>query len=106
MNDGAKSTGAAALVTGGIASAFGLAACCAIPYFLAAVGLGSAWLAPIVSASQPHAQLLTALSLAALIGSLALVWWPSRGTPSRARWMVTAAAVVGFVLLVLSKIYA
>ena len=113
MNDGAKSTGAVALVTGGIASAFGLAACCAIPYFLAGVGLGSAWLAPIVSASQPHSGILTAFSCLALAGSVALVWQASRRCEPGSlcarptfRSTVTGAAVVGFVLLVLSKFYA
>lgn len=113
MNDTAKSTGAVALVTGGIASAFGLAACCALPYFLAGVGLSSAWLAPIVSASEPHAGTLTAFSFVTLIGSVALVWWAighcepgSICARATFRWTVTGAAAVGLVLLVLSKIYA
>ena len=113
MRDDTKSTGAVALATGGVASAFSLAACCAIPLFLAGVGIGSAWLAPIVSVSQPHTGVLTAFSLVTLIGSVALVW---RGSGScepgslRARpffkWAITGAAVVGLVLLALSKIYA
>lgn len=113
MNDGAKSTGAIALVTGGIASAFALAACCAIPFLLAGVGLGSAWLAPVVAASQPHAGILTVFSLGALAGSVALVWRASgRCEPGSLcarpafRWSVTGAAVIGAILLLLSKIYA
>jgi mercuric ion transport protein len=75
MKDRAKSNGAVALVTGGIASAVGLAACCAIPFLLAGVGIGAAgWLAPVVSASQPHAGTLTVFSVAALVGSVAIVW--------------------------------
>ena len=113
MNDGTKSTGAVALVTGGIASAFCLAACCAIPFLLAGMGLGSAWLAPVVSASQPHSGILTAFSLVALGSSVALVWRASgRCEPGSLcsrpafRWTVTGAAVLGLILLVLSKIYA
>ena len=113
MDEGTKSTGAVALAAGGIASAFSLAACCAIPFFLASAGIGSAWLAPVVSVSQPHTGVLTAFSLVALICSVALVWLDSRRCEPgsiRARpsfkWAVTGAAVVGLVLLVLSKIYA
>ena len=114
MNDGLKPTGAVALVSGGIAAAFGLAACCAIPFLLAGVGLGAAgWLAPIVSVSQPHATLLTAFSLAALVGSVVIVWRAPRHCQPESlcvrpalRWAVTVAAVIGGILLVLSKIYA
>ena len=113
MSEGPKSTGAVALATGGIASAFSLAACCAIPLFLAGVGVGSAWLAPIVSVSQPHAGVLTAFSLVTLIGSVALVWRASGSCEPgslRARrsfkWVITGAAAVGLALLALSKIYA
>lgn len=113
MNDRAKSTSAIALVTGGIASAFALAACCAIPFALAGLGLGSAWLAPIVSASQPRASVLTAISVLALAASVVLVWRsPNHCEPGSLcahpafRWSVTAAAMVGAILLALSKIYA
>ena len=114
MKDEVKSTGAVALVTSGIAASFGLAACCAIPFFLAGVGIGAArWLAPIVSVSQPHTTILTAFSLAALVGSVIIVWWaPRHCQPSSVcarpafRWAVTGAAVIGAILLVLSKLYA
>jgi len=113
MKDEVKSTGAVALVSGGIAAAFGLAACCALPFFLAGAGLGAGWLAPVVSVSQPHAEWLTAVSLAALSGSVIIVWRaPKHCQPgslcARAafRWAITVAAVTGAILLVLSKIYA
>ena len=113
MNDGTKSTGAVALVTGGVVSAFSLAACCAIPLFLAGVGIGAAWLAPVVSVTQPHTGVLTAFSLVALIGSVTLVWRASSSCEPgslRARpifkWAITVVAVVGLALLLLSKIYA
>jgi mercuric ion transport protein len=114
MNDQAKSTGAAALATGGIVSAFGLAACCAIPFLLAGIGIGAAgWLAPIVSASQPHATILTVFSVAALVGSVVIVWRARDNCQPGSlcarpafRWGLTGAAVIGAILLVLSKIYA
>lgn len=112
MKDGIKSTGAVALVTSGIATAFSLAACCAIPFLIAGTGIGVAWLAPLVSASQPYSTVLTALSVVALVGSVAIVWWvPKHCHPGSLcarpafRWMVTGAAVVGAILLLLSQIY-
>lgn len=113
MKDEVKTTGAVALVTGGVAAAFGLAACCAIPFLLAAVGIGAGWLAPVVSATQPYAAILTAFSLAALAGGVAIVWRaPRHCRPDSLcarpafRWAVTGAAVIGAILLLLSKIYA
>ena len=113
MKDEIKTTGAVTLVFSGIATAFGLAACCAIPFLLAGIGIGAAgWLAPIVSASQPYATVLTIFSLAALVGSVVIVWRaPRHCQPSSIcarpafRWAVTGAATIGVILLVLSKIY-
>lgn len=113
MNDQTKSTGAVTLAVGGVASAFALAACCAVPALLAGVGLGAVWLQPIVSISQPHAQILTVVSAAALIGSVALVIRSSRqcapGSVCARPWFrraIIVAAAVGAVLLVASKLYA
>ena len=113
MNDRAKMAGAVALAASGIASAFSLAACCAIPFLLAGAGLSAGWLAPIVSASQPHAEILTGGSLLALIGSVTAVWAARRSCAPGSicsrpgfRWAITGAAVIGAVLLALSKIYA
>ena len=113
MNERTKSTGAIALVTGGFASAFCLAACCALPFLLVGTGIGMAWLAPLASFSQPHAGVLSAFSLVALVGGVGLVWHRSSrcepgslcATPAF-RWGVTGAAAIGLVLLALSKIYA
>lgn len=113
MRDGVKTTGAVALVTGGIVSAFCLAACCAIPILLAGIGIGSGWLGPVVSASQPYATILTIFSGLALVASVVIVWRaPKHCQPGSLcarpwfRWTVTVAAVIGAILLILSKIYA
>ena len=113
MNDNVKSTGAIAFVVSGIAAAFALAACCAIPFALAAAGIGASWLIPIVSASQPHAEILTAFSLAALAASVIMVWRPPTSCRPNSlcsrrgfRWAISGLATVGAILLVLSKIYA
>jgi mercuric ion transport protein len=113
MNDGMKSTGALALVTAGIAAAFALASCCAIPIALAAAGVGAGWLAPLVSASQPHAEALTAASAIALLGSVSVVARaPKHCGPNSTcarpwfRWTVIGGAVSGVALLISSMVYA
>ena len=113
MKNEVQTSGAVALVSSGIAAAFGLAACCAIPLLLAGLGIGAAgWLAPIVSATQPYSTLLTIFSLFALIASVVIVWRaPRHCQPSSLcarpafRWAVTCAAAFGAILLLLSKIY-
>lgn len=113
MRDKVESGGAVALAGSGVAAAFALAACCAIPILLAALGIGSSWLVPVVSASMPFTGLLTAFSVAALAGSVFLVVRAGRtcqpgdlcARPGF-RWSVIVAAAIGAVLLVLSKIYA
>ena len=112
MKDSARSASAVGLVGGGAAAAFALAACCAIPLLLAGIGLGAGWLAPLVAATQPVAGVLTAASLAALVTGVVIAWRaPTRcGMDSLCarpafRWGLTAAAAVGGVLLLLSKIY-
>ncbi|TQF77647.1 mercuric reductase [Elioraea sp. Yellowstone] len=57
----------------GAAAAFGVAACCALPLGLAAVGLGTAWLGGIALAAAPHQGVLMGLSAASLIGAAALL---------------------------------
>jgi mercuric ion transport protein len=110
MHDGLKSTGAVALVSGGIASAFALATCCAFPILL---GTAAAGLAPIALATEPHDQLVTAVSAIGLIGGVAI----AGGAPKHCKadsvcarsWFrlsVVGAAVIGAVLLVLAKVYA
>ena len=110
MNDSLKTTGTVALVTGGIASAFALATCCALPFLFGSAALV---FSPIALASEPHSQLLTAVSAVGLLGSVGLAARsPGYCEPGAVcarrgfRWSIFAAALVGFVLLVLGKIYA
>lgn len=110
MNDGFKSTGAIALVTGGIASAFALATCCALPFLFGSAALV---FAPIALASEPHNQLLTAIAAVGLLGSVGVTARaPKHCQPNAVcarpwfRWSIIIAALVGLVLLVLAKVYA
>ena len=110
MNDSLKSTGAVVLVTGGIASAFALATCCAIPFFFGSAALV---FAPIAMASEPHSQLLTAISVVGLLGSVGVAARAPKHCEASAlcarpgfRWSIFGAALIGLVLLVLGKVYA
>ena len=112
MNDATKTMGAIAFVTGGAAAAFALAACCAIPFLLAGLGIGAAWLGPVASAAEPHANALTGLSAMALFGSVGVVSRaPKHCDPGAIcarpwfRWINIPLAFLGAILLVLSKIY-
>ena len=113
MSPQAKSGGAIALVASGIAASAALAACCAFPALLAGVGLSAYWLQPVVAFAEPNSFILNAIAVVALIGSVVLVVRAGRtcepgdlcARPAF-RWSIIAAAVLGAVLLVLSKIYA
>lgn len=110
MNDGMRSTSAAALAAAGIAAAFALAACCALPVLFAGVAL---IFAPIALASEPHSQALTAISAIGLVGSVGMAAFAPRHCEANAvcarpwfRWAIFFAASAGLVLLVLAKAYA
>lgn len=113
MSGKTESTGAVALASGGVLTSFALAACCAIPIALVGLGLSAGWLIPIVSATQPYAKILTPLAALALVGSVLLVLRASRacapGDLCARPWFrrgVMGFALIGAILLVLSKIYA
>jgi mercuric ion transport protein len=110
MNDGFKSTGAVALVAGGIASAFALATCCALPILFGSATLA---FAPIALASEPHSQLLTAVSAIGLLGGVGMAARAPRHCKPDAlcarpwfRWSIVAAAAIGAVMLVVARLYA
>ncbi|MEO5810228.1 MAG: mercuric reductase [Sphingomicrobium sp.] len=110
MKDSLKSTGAVGLIAGGIASAFALATCCALPFFLGSAALV---FAPIAVASEPHSQLLTAISVVGLLGGIGVAARAPKHCEASAvcarpwfRWSIFIGALIGLVLLVLAKAYA
>lgn len=110
MNDGIKSTGAVAMVVGGIASAFALATCCAFPILFGSAALA---FAPIAVATEPHSELLTAISAISLVGSVGVATRaPSRCKPNAVcarpwfRSSIIVAAVLGAGLLIVARYYA
>lgn len=111
-----EEAGAALLATGGLAAAFGAAACCVLPALLGAFGLGSASLFGLALLAGLHQTLLLATGAACLVGSVLLLWrhrttavvcTPGAACPSSPvfRRLTGAGLTLGPILLVLSYAY-
>lgn len=74
----AKEAGALVLALGGIAAAFGVASCCALPVLLGSLSLGSAWLAGVAIIAAPHRAILLTAAVACLVGAGATLAWRRR----------------------------
>jgi mercuric ion transport protein len=107
-------TGAALMVLGGLAAAFGAASCCALPVLLATLGLGSAWLGGIALLAAPHRPVLLALAATGLVSGFYLLWRQQRQAAcSRGavcvgpafRGVIMAGLLLGAVLLYLGYAY-
>jgi mercuric ion transport protein len=109
-------SGAGLLTLGGIAAAFGLASCCALPMALTALGLGTAWLGGIALFSAGHRGVLLALGGLGLAGGAVLLWRQQRAaaacgpdgvcTPPAVRLLTLVGLVVGAGLLWAGYTYA
>ncbi|MBS3928289.1 MAG: mercuric reductase [Sphingomonadales bacterium] len=103
------------LIVGGVASAFGVAACCALPILLATAGIGTAWLTGIAMVSLPYRNTLMIVSLVSLLVSAGLLWRIQRGagrcgpgavrTPKWLRLSLLAGLLIGAGLLVAGYMY-
>lgn len=106
---------AAVLTVGGIAAAFGVASCCALPLLLTAAGLGAGWLGGIAMASSPYRTLLLSSSAVFLIGGAILLWRQQRRamtcgsdgacTPPAVRTALLVGLMFGAILLWLGYSY-
>jgi mercuric ion transport protein len=107
--------GATILTVGGIAAAFGVASCCALPILLATAGLGAGWLGGIAMAASPYRTLLLCLSALFLIGGAILLWRQQRiatacgpdgaCTPPAVRAVLLIGLLLGAILLWLGYSY-
>jgi mercuric ion transport protein len=70
--------GMAFLTAGGLAAAFGVASCCALPLLLTTLGLSTAWLGGVAMTAAPHRELLLIVGAAALLGGTILLWRQQR----------------------------
>lgn len=72
------------LATTGLLGAFGVAACCALPVALAAIGLGSTALLGIAVAVGPYQLAVLAGALACLLAAGLMLWRQRRTRACRA----------------------
>lgn len=110
---GSSGVGGTSLLTlGGIAAAFGVAACCALPVLLTTAGLGAAWLGNIAVLTEPHRELLLGISVVSLLAasvSLARKQYQAMTggvcTPPALRGLLLLGIAAGAALLYLGYAY-
>jgi mercuric ion transport protein len=68
-----KGIGTATLTLAGIAAAFGVAACCALPILLASAGIGAAWLGGVAVVTAPYCTPLLLIAALCLVTGGALL---------------------------------
>jgi mercuric ion transport protein len=100
---------------GGLAAAFGVAACCGLPFILAGLGLGAAWLGGVGRLAAPHRGVLLLVAAVSLAAGAAALWRQHRaiqacrldGPCARpdVRLVTLAGLLVGAALLVVGDIY-
>jgi mercuric ion transport protein len=71
-------SGAALFALGGLAAAFGLASCCALPLLLTTLGLSTAWLGGVALMAAPHRGPLLVVGALCLSGGAILLWRQQR----------------------------
>lgn len=104
------------LTVAGLAAAFGVAACCALPMLLISLGLGTAWLGAVAAFAQPNRELLLVFAALALAGGAFFLWRQQRHaarcgpdgvcTPPAARLLTLIGLLIGVVLLIAGYLYA
>lgn len=111
----ATGAGPVLLTLGGLAAAFGVASCCALPFLLATAGLGTAWLGGVALLAAPHRPLLLGAAALCLAAGAALLWrqrvaavcGPGAVCSRPAvRGLTAAGLLLGLVLLTLGYAYA
>lgn len=115
VSDRNQRCGAMLLTVGGMASAFGVAACCALPILFATAGIGTAWLTGIATISAPYRSALMIVSLISLLASAALLWRIQQNaarcgddvvcTPTWLRLGLLVGVLIGASLLVAGYLY-
>ena len=112
----AQGRGAVLLTAGGLVAAFSVASCCGLPFVLATLGLGTAWLYGIAVLAAPHRTILLAAAGMFLLGGAFLMWrqWKTAVacrpggicTRPAVRGLTMAGLLAGFILLYLGYAYA
>ncbi len=94
-----RGAGAVALTVGGIAAAFSVAACCGLPFLLATLGLGTAWLGGIALLAVPHRGFLLAAAAVCLAGGATLLWRQRAASVCAPGTVCTRPAVRGLTMM-------
>lgn len=100
---------AALLTVSGLAAAFGVASCCALPLMLTTFGLSAAWLGGIALAAAPHREVLLGVAAICLLGGAVLLWRQQQNatscgpngvcTPLTVRALTLVGLLIGAALL-------
>jgi mercuric ion transport protein len=106
--------GAVVLTLGGLVAAFGVASCCGLPFMLATLGLGTAWLGGFALLAAPHRLFLLAAATLCLAGATVLLWRQRRAvcvpgavcTRPAIRGATMIGLLAGLALLYLGYTYA
>ena len=69
-----RGSGAVLLTLGGLIAAFGVASCCGLPFMLATLGLGTAWLGGLALLAAPHRLILLVAATVCLVSATVLLW--------------------------------
>lgn len=111
-----QGSGAVLLTVGGLVAAFSAASCCGLPFILATLGLGTAWLYGIAVLAAPHRTILLAAAGVFLVGGAFLMGRQRQMsavcapggvcTKPAVRRLTMAGLLAGFVLLYLGYAYA
>ena len=110
-----KASASGLLTVAGLAAAFGVAACCALPLLLISLGLGTAWLGGVASFAEPNRNLLLMFAALTLGAGAFFLWRQQRHaarcgpngicTPPALRLLTLAGLIVGVVLLIKGYLY-
>jgi mercuric ion transport protein len=110
-----RDAGATVLTLGGVAAAFGVASCCGLPFLLATLGIGSAWLTGIGLLAAPHRSLLLWAGAACLAVGALLLWRRQNATVCATgaicsrpvvRGLTAIGLIAGLALLTIGYLYA
>jgi len=100
-----KRTAPPLLTLTGMGAAFGLASCCGLPFYFAALGIGTAWLGDIGIYTDFHRSIFIAVAIAGLIGGAVLLLWQRRTMKPLTFWLTAAGWLVGVGFLYLGLAY-
>jgi mercuric ion transport protein len=94
-----------ALTFAGIAGAFGLASCCALPLYLAALGISTAWLGDVGIYANFHRPVFLGIALTGLTCGAILLIWQRKAMKPWVFWGTVAGWAIGAILLSLGLVY-